>query len=958
MAEKDKYYKKYLKIMKLIKAGKLKKALKLTEEKEDLYPLGVIYSQKGKHEIAVKIYDRIIQLNPDADKAWLSKGVELKVLGEYGEALEHIDKSISINPEVEHAWAEKCNVLAYLGRNEEALICYEKLINSNPKNELHWANKGKVLVDLGRYDEALECYERAIEINPNNDRLWFNKAGVFERLDKYDEALVCLDKAIDINPNNERSWSNKASALIKLNRYEEALNCIDEAIRINPNDALIWSNKGSFLIGLNRDNEALEYVDKAISINPKEWKAWINKGVALSSLGQYEEALQCFDESIKINPFVSKAWASKGDALEEISRYDEALECYERAIEINPNMKGAWTGKGKVLSELGRLVESLECLDKMLDMNPNDMFTLCFKYRVLILRKRFNEALEVVNKALNLNPNDERLWFDKGNILGDLGRSDEALDCFERTVNINPNYPGAYGNKGLIYLEKREYDKAIDGFRKARELFTQIKAEKDAAIAYNLEILAINAAELLMRLESLDKRFLNSLERRSLVELKNESIEISKAIENIIEEFGKKELPSDVYELLAAKAVCFSALSKAVNYEKFDKDLLDKAKIIFEKWKLDSFVMAVDSINTFSRLISKYPGIDKIPRENEEYIFNNVLSASYILDGELTDKITDKIKGKPFSLKPIEETRHPNILMMHRENMSVNWVKVAIVQLDYSIQYIPQPYSHTLKEETKEEVREKILSALKIAEEENVDIIGFPELSFTNDLVNEIKSGYKDMIIVCGSFYDEHKYNICPIVINNDVLLYKKCHPSILEEPNGEGMKKGDKIFIIQTKFGIISVLNCIDFDKEFYHLCDEKVDIIVNPRWDIDREYIFQKRADGHIDQPDGSKLHTFILHINCMKAEWAGSVGGGGSCILGYEHRYRLEKYMLDGLRPNDKIKYKICQAQDEMICIASLKVGSITEKRVKMGNWFKYDSNERRWDLLQDKGIWLEN
>ena len=468
-------------------------------------------------------------------------------------------------------------------------------------------------------------------------------------------------------------------------------------------------------------------------------------------------------------------------------------------------------------------------------------------------------------------------------------------------------------------------------------------------------MVATNASELLTCLKPLDERFINCLNSRSLIELKNKIFGVSNKIEDITKEFEDKELPEDAYKLLWSKATCFTAFLKALKYEKINRNLLRKAVRIFEIWELDSFVVAVSSLDTFIRFLSKYPSFDKIPKNIEKYLLRGVLGASYILDGELTEEIASKIKAEPFEIKSKGITREPELKYINKDNSTTDWVKVALVQLNYKLEYIPEPFSIILKKDIEKEIKKKIFGAFKIAEEERVNIICFPELSFKKEWVDEIRKFYKDMIIIGGSFYDKNKYNICPIIINGNVLYYRKCHCSIFEESNGEGMNRGDELYIIQTKFGKISVLNCIDFDEELHRILNEKVDIIINPRCDIDKEHTFQKRADIEIERPDGSKLHTFMLQVNTMKVNWGESEGGGGTCIFGYEHKYRIEKYKKDGLRPNDNIKYKICQAMDEMILIADFKIAPSTEKRINMGNWHKYDENKKCWKIIKNKRIW---
>jgi hypothetical protein len=279
-------------------------------------------------------------------------------------------------------------------------------------------------------------------------------------------------------------------------------------------------------------------------------------------------------------------------------------------------------------------------------------------------------------------------------------------------------------------------------------------------------------------------------------------------------------------------------------------------------------------------------------------------------------------------------TKKPEIKEKHIADTLKEWIKVCLVQLDYSL---TERFPYTLKEDDKIDVKNKIFEAMKIANEEGADIVCFPEHSFAKEWVEEIKNQCKDMVVICGSFYDAG-YNICPIIIDEKDWYYKKCHPSpVFEE---DGMKQGTEILVFQTKCGKISVLTCIDFDYEHNGVYEHDVNIILNPRCDIDRDYTFQK-IDRDIDLPDGSNAPAFILQVNAARVEWGEDKGGGGTCIIGYEKRQRLERYKREGLRPEDGIKYKICQAKGEMMIIAELNITPTTgKKRVKMSEWYKYD------------------
>ncbi|MEM2294562.1 MAG: tetratricopeptide repeat protein, partial [Nitrososphaerota archaeon] len=85
-------------IIDLINEGKIDDALKITDDAEALNDIGISFGLEGAYEIAVKIFGRATQLNPNFVEAWYNKGLALYRLGRLEEALKCYDKAIRINP--------------------------------------------------------------------------------------------------------------------------------------------------------------------------------------------------------------------------------------------------------------------------------------------------------------------------------------------------------------------------------------------------------------------------------------------------------------------------------------------------------------------------------------------------------------------------------------------------------------------------------------------------------------------------------------------------------------------------------------------------------------------------------------------------------------------------------------------------------------------------------------------
>ena len=945
--------KKIEKITKLIADGEIDKALEIADanDVEFLFEMGALLGQKGHHKIAEKIFHIITQINPNLADAWFNKGLALGKQGKYDEEIKCYDKALKINPNYSEAWSNKGVAFGKLGKYDEEIKCYDKALKINSKDNKAWFNKGVTLGKLGKYDEAIKCYDQAIIINPNNDSAWYNKGITLGKVGKHDEALKCFEESIKINPKFPEAWTNKGTALRNIGKYNEAIKCHEEAIKINPNIAEAWSNKGVALGEITKLDEAIKCYDKALKINSKDDKAWFNKGVALGDLKKYNEAIKCFERAIKLNPNFAEAWYNKGLAHGKLEKFNEEIKCYNKALKINPNLPKAWLNKGAALSNLGKPDKAIKCYNEALKINPSFFEAWVNKGLELGNLGKHDEEIKCYDKALKINPKDDKALLNKGVALGEVGKQDEEIKCYEEAIKINPNCGEAYGNLGITLLNKHEYNKAAIELGKAKELFSNRGLKKDAEKAHKYEIWAINALELISRLKPLDEQFISSLNSRCLTELKEKSLEISKGIKGVIKEFEEKEIPKDVNELLISKATCFTALSYALKFEKVDLEELGDTKKIFEKWGFDTFITAVNSLDTFIRRLNKYTSLKEITKDREKRLLQ-ALRLLYVLDGELTEEITDKIKGEPFPAKPTLLEKKPAVKYINIADTKKDWVRVCLVQLDFSL---TRKFPYTLTEEVKEKIRDKVFEALEIAQKEKVDIICLPELSFDKEWTTKIKDRFKEGIIICGSFYDNNNCNCCQIIIDGKDYPYKKCHASIMEEKDGEGMEPGNRLFVFQTKSGKISVLTCVDFDYELTNIISNyDLDFIINHRFDIDREHTFQEKANIIIDRPDGSRYPAFILQVNPKKTEWGKYKGGGGTIIIGWEHTHRITKYIADGLRPNDEIKYKIYEAKDEMMLIAELKIGALTDRRTRVCNWYRYDG--KHWALLEDKGIWL--
>jgi tetratricopeptide (TPR) repeat protein/predicted amidohydrolase len=614
--------------------------------------------------------------------------------------------------------------------------------------------------------------------------------------------------------------------------------------------------------------------------------------VALADLGKYEEAIRCFDKAIELKPRDSLAWNNKGVALDCLGKYEEAIRCYDKALEIDPKDSDAWNNKGVALGNLGKYEEAIRCYDKAIELNPTYEDAWSNKGAALGRLGKSEETLVCFDKALEINPNDSEVWYNKGVSLDYLGKYEDAIRCFDKAIELKPRDSLAWNNKGvsLDYLGKYEeaircYDKAIEinpnhgyaWYNKGGSLDWLGKYEE--AIRCYDKALKINP---------------NNSDAWH-----NEGVSLGR--------LGKYE-----------EAIrCFD---KALEMDPKDSDAWNnKGATLDNLGKYEEAIRCFDkavklNLNCDRALFNKGLALEKLGKLEEA--LEHIEHAYRLVSEVSTD---DRFVSKP-------PTSAGEELKVELENMGTtgkNWVRVSLVQLDFSLQlnHSPKEFGYTLKQ--KQKTKSKVFRALDIARENDVNIICFPELCIAQEWIEEVRNQYKNMVIVFGSYY-KSGFNTCPIIVENQDYYVQKINPSQHFEKEfvtGRCMKNGRRIIVFQTKYGRFVVLVCMDFKEELHEVLHNpneemrNVDFVIVPEYNSDVQ-LFQKLGDQACQDDN----FPYILQANALRV-FGQEVGG--TCIIGMDHRGALMRYKMEQLKPEDDIEYKLIEAKNESMIIVDLDI-----------------------------------
>ena len=188
----------------------------------EVFNLALQNHKKKNYQVAIKLYNKILKINPNHVSAHNNLGLVFKALEENQKAISCYEKAIEINPNYANAHNNLGLVFNALEENQKAISCYEKAIEINPNYANAHHNLGNTQNVLKEYQKAISCYEKTIEINPNHPNAHFNLGFTFKELGEDYKAISCYKKAIEINPNNVVAHSNLGTVLHGIGQYKNA----------------------------------------------------------------------------------------------------------------------------------------------------------------------------------------------------------------------------------------------------------------------------------------------------------------------------------------------------------------------------------------------------------------------------------------------------------------------------------------------------------------------------------------------------------------------------------------------------------------------------------------------------------------------------------------------------------------------------------------------------------------
>jgi tetratricopeptide (TPR) repeat protein len=178
---------------------------------------GDLSQRRGDNEIALREYQRSLDLNPKNVRAHLGMGEVLRELGRCDEAKGHFVRAIELQPQNPLAHEGLGRVLSQQGKLQEAVNSYREALRLEPTLFVSHFHLGVALVDLRRLDEAKRHLAEANRLQPTIPHPLCVLGVALSREGKAGEAAAQFRRALALAPDLVQALAELASILATSN---------------------------------------------------------------------------------------------------------------------------------------------------------------------------------------------------------------------------------------------------------------------------------------------------------------------------------------------------------------------------------------------------------------------------------------------------------------------------------------------------------------------------------------------------------------------------------------------------------------------------------------------------------------------------------------------------------------------------------------------------------------------
>ena len=190
--------------------------------------------ENGDFELALRLYSKVLEFNPNSMEAWTGQVRMLIELGQYEEARLWADKALERIPRDAELLAAKAVALGRCGDLQGALAFSDSAIEERGDRPYVWLARAEVL--LARKESRADyCFEKALLLAPRDWFVTWLGARIRYYYKQFALAVRLLQQAVELNAGHFLVWLELGRCQQALGLAGPARHSFEQARQLKPN---------------------------------------------------------------------------------------------------------------------------------------------------------------------------------------------------------------------------------------------------------------------------------------------------------------------------------------------------------------------------------------------------------------------------------------------------------------------------------------------------------------------------------------------------------------------------------------------------------------------------------------------------------------------------------------------------------------------------------------------------
>ena len=295
---------------------------------------GEDFTKANNYQDAIAQFTKAIELDPDFDRAYVSRAQAYSWIGEHQKAAEDYDRALVFDEKDEELYYFSGREWHLHGNNQFALTKLTTAINMKKNFEEAYKVRQAVYMEMEEYEKALEDCLVCLKLN-DDEQAYFHLAKVYEKLGMDPEAEEAYKMSLQKNRRVVETHFSYAQLLFRLEKFDQAGLEVTQVLQLDPRhlegillESQVLAAQGNYLKA--SDNLSMASVE-----HPDEPRIYLYRGDINTKLNQPGYAIIDYSKAIELDPENALLYYKRAGAYEAMRDYEKALLDYDKLLAMS-----------------------------------------------------------------------------------------------------------------------------------------------------------------------------------------------------------------------------------------------------------------------------------------------------------------------------------------------------------------------------------------------------------------------------------------------------------------------------------------------------------------------------------------------------------------------------------------------------------------------------------------------